>query len=136
MTTLLEATRNRILADATLLSTLGDRLRPEKAAQSDSVPYGILTVIGGTPEGYLGGDAGIEHALIQVDVYSATETQATTITRLIQNQLVGYRGVIGTVTITGIGRSGTMRSVGVDSIDGSDDGVYGKSQDYLISHRY
>lgn len=132
MTVLLEAIRSRILASSDLTTAFGVQVRPGYAEEGDTPPYCVLQMVAGTEEEQLSGDAGIEHAQMQIDVYSATQINADVLSKQIKDQLVGYRGTIGTITITGIGRIGTARQI----FDIKLDGVKGTSQDYLISHRY
>lgn len=140
MTTLPEALRTRILASSTITDAIGTCCYVNKAGQKTATfPYVVIFPLGGDPIQHLGGDTGVERGLVQINVYAKgnnTTIQSEELSRLIQAQLVGYRGDVGTVKLLEISRASGLRHEAIELNDAAGDYVNITQNDYFVTYRF
>ncbi len=136
------AIRKILRDDAAVLALVAERIRPEKAAAGDRTAgaYIVYRDISTSSYEHSEGASGMAQALIQIDGYSRDWDVMIDLREKVRLALHTQRAACpATITVGGdtlyvhsLSAQG-QRSIGVDPSDGSDEGIFGFSQDWLIS---
>lgn len=132
------ACRKLLIDDAAVSALVGTRVRPQKASQTDSLPYMIYRVVSGVRSGHFTGSALVNRSLVQIDGYARTEQESVNMVDAVRKELDGR--IRTTVTLDGNNLTVSIflkdeRDRLVQSLDGSDDGIYGFQLDFLVLHQ-
>lgn len=134
------AVRQLLKDDAAVAAIVSARIRPQKAHEQDTGKNRIVThTISGPRTHHLGGSSLLNLATVQVDGFTNSEQERVDLATAVRKELDGR--VRSSVTV---GAQGTLvvsihlkdeRDRLVQSLDGSDDGVYGFQMDFLVMHQ-
>ncbi len=91
------------------VTDLGNRVRPNVALTSDTLPYCVVQQISGVPTTTLAGDTGFTDRRFQVDIYADDALEVQTIADEVRNKLSGLTGTLGTTN------TATVRLVQMES---------------------
>lgn len=136
------ATRQILLDDADVFALTGARIRPEKAAAGDRAAgaYIVYRDISSSSFEHSEGASGMAQALMQIDGYSRDHDEMIDLREKVRLAFHTQRAASpANVTVSGNTiyvhslSLGGQRSIGSDPADGSDEGMFGFSQDWLIS---
>lgn len=90
------ATVNEILgADGDVSAFVVDRIYPEELPEAPTYPALVVTKVGGQGQYDMNGDAGLEFARVQVDVYARGYAEMEAIRTAVRRLLSGYRTPAG-----------------------------------------
>jgi Protein of unknown function (DUF3168). len=130
--------RGYLLADATIAAALGTRVYPVKVPQKVTYPAATIQRITGIRIGHLHGPASIARPRYQVDVWSLTFQEATTIGAAIRTRLEGKNVILTDTTVS----PELNYRVAFDFQDERDlsepdinEGYYRHSADYFVWHQ-
>ncbi len=134
------AVRQLLIDDAAVSALVSNRVRPQKAHEQDAGKNRIVThTISGPRTHHLLGSSLLNKAIIQVDGFANSEQESVDLKDAVRKELDGR--VRSSVTVGG---QGTLvvsiqlrdeRDALVQSLDGTDDGVYGFQMDFLVMHQ-
>lgn len=135
------AIRKILLDDADVLALTSTRIRPEKAAAGDRAagPYLVYRDVTSSSFEHSEGASGMGEALIQIDGFDRDHTALLGLREKVRLALHTQRAAcpatitVGadTIYVHTLSLQGS-RSIGSDPADGSDEGIFGFSQDWLI----
>ena len=80
-----------MLAEAPIAAVVGARVYPGEAPPAPELPYIVISKVDGVGEYTLQGDAGIERARVQVDIYTVTGYAAVVALRALVREFVTRR---------------------------------------------
>ncbi len=136
------AIRKILRDDFGVQALTAERIRPEKAAAGDRTAgaYIIYRDVSSSSFEHSEGASGMAQALIQIDGFSRDHAEMIDLREKVRLALHTQRAAspatitIGadTIYVHSVSQSG-QRSIGSDPADGSDEGIFGFSQDWLIS---
>ncbi len=136
------AIRQILSDDADVLAIVAERIRPEKAAAKDRAAgaYIVYREVSTTSFEHAEGASGMGQALIQIDGFSRDHNVVIDLREKVRLALHTQRAAspanvtVGgdTIYVHSLSAQG-QRSIGADPQDGSDEGIFGFSQDWLIS---
>ncbi len=132
------ACRKLLVDDATVAALVGTKIRAQKASQRDSRPYMVYYVVSGVRSGHLTGSSLVNRAMVQINGYADTEQESADMVDAVRKELDGR--IRTTVTLGGDSLVVSIflkdeRDRLVQSLDGSDDGIYGFQLDFLVLHQ-
>lgn len=109
-----EAVYNRLLAiNALTESAVGDRIYPQLATQEAEYPFVVYTVVGREDVRGLSGSRGLARHAVRVDVYAATESQASTLGSYVASGLPGQDAGAGIQGCFGSDADGSVTEDGI-----------------------
>lgn len=91
--------RDELLADATLVALVGDRVYSEFARQRDDFPYITFQRIGMNTSLILDGIDTLRDVTFRIDCYSRTVAEVETVKNRVRTILDGKTGSIGSVAV-------------------------------------
>lgn len=109
------------------------RIYDNRAPQSPSLPYIVLTEISATRYPTCKAAGGIAQKRLQVDCYAASTTAMRTLSELIRTALDGYAGTSGATVIRACHLDGETEQYEPPT-DGSSGGKCRKIQEYVVFH--
>ena len=131
-----ESLRALLLADATVLASVGSRIIPDQLAQGESLPAIVYRVIDTTHyHDITGPNAGIARSRVTIECFADTRAAANTLAEAVRNS--------GIRTWSGDAYGVDVRSVEIDSgayyfaeqpSDGTHEFRYGVSVDYAFHY--
>ena len=124
-----KAVIDRLLADATVDSVMGDRVYFTDSPQPVTMPFAVLTRIDAPRVHSMTGPSGLAAARIQVDCYAKTASTARAAAAAIRVSLDGFRGLQSGINVQGV--------LLLDEMDGySEDSESRRvTQDYRVWYR-
>jgi hypothetical protein len=131
-----------LIAKAVVSTEIGTRMHPDGPPQGSALPFIVYYVISTEVEEDLqDGAADLAHAVLQLDCYAATRSEANRIAQLLRTKeadggagLQGLKGQMGMAWVAGCLASGGERYDRQSLGDGSDEWQYITSQDFRISY--
>jgi hypothetical protein len=119
------AIRQIILTTPALATDFGQRVRTGYGAQVDQRPYCLLWQTGCLPFDGLSGEAGLEVATVQIDVYADSMADANRLGRAVATAIKNFRrGKIADLWIPSILRTGGPRQSAEHIGPGADQYLY------------
>ena len=136
------AVLHRLIDDADVFALTGARIRPHKAEAGDRAAgaYIVYQDISSSSFEHSEGASGMAQSLIQIDGFSRDPDVVTDLREKVRLALHTQRAAspadvtVGgdTIYVHSLSLSG-YRSIGSDPADGSDESIFGFSQDWLIT---
>lgn len=97
-----DALYSYLLSVTGIVTTIQDRLYPDKLPQKPTLPALVYNNIGGTPVAQHSGAASLEHTRIQIDAYARTSRDARILIDKVRQALESYRGTMGSHRVDAI----------------------------------
>ena len=131
-----------LVGQAVISDEIAQRMHPDGLPQGSTLPAIAYYVVSTVVEDELqDGAAGLSHAVLQIDCYAATRSDANRIASLLRTKqtaggagLQGFKGQMGAAWVAGILTQGGERYDRQSLGDGTDEWQYITSQDFRISY--
>lgn len=127
-----KALRTFLLADASIVAVVVDRvyaLRIPQGVKSSSI---VVTRVSGPGDYHMDGPSGLMNARIQIDAWATTADAAATLANLVKDRIDGYRGAMGSganiITVHGV----FVADLREDYDDEAE--LYRSGRDFFIHH--
>lgn len=141
MSALHEALYAHLAADSAVSALVGTRIGFGNADEDDSLPYIVMQEISGTPETHLTADTGKQRTRMQINSYGRDKDAASAVAIAVRDAIHTLKGTLGDGAVTVDCRFCQMAGQRDEVIDppsgdraGSDQGIFGIQQDYVMVH--
>ena len=126
-----------LLDDSTIQSLVGQRIRPRKLKQNETLPAIRITRAGGLQEDTLDGPSTLRQATVQIDCYATTSEAADELLELVRTRLANAsRYTAGGTFFNAVQPQGDMRHHEEPRGSGLDEYDYVSSQDFAVSYTW
>lgn len=141
MSALHEALYAHLAADAGVSALVGTRIGFGQADEDDVLPYIVMQEISSVSETHLTADTGKARTRMQINSYGRDKDVASTVAIAVRDAIHTFKGTLGDGDVTVDCRFCQMDGQRDEVIEpssgdraGSDEGIFGIQQDYIIVH--
>jgi len=126
--------RTTLLADATIASTVSNRVYPLVMPMNTAFPAIMYTVLNTRSDSHLKGTTGIAETMLQLDGYSQNYSSLLSLMELVRLEIQSIRGTYDSVFINSIDIDSSYDTFDRPE-DGSDLGLYRVVHTYIVNYQ-